>query len=504
MSGWPGTLTRVRRKTRDTSTVFGRNQRTIRSLPRLPAGRSSVTASRSSVTRSGRFSSRFATRYSKARGTSVRCLVLAALVGVLLVPDAARAASTATVTSTRSTPFPKLADKPYGAYLKAVAADLDRFWAAQMRSVYGRTYKPLKGYYAFSSASLPPSCGRQVTYEMIRGNAFYCMVRDYIAFDVEELFPAVRSSFGDVALAMIVAHEMGHAIQQRTSTRFRSVYQELQADCFSGAWLKRASSGASPLVKVTAAELDDALSAALAFRDPPGFGAAQSGAHGNGFDRVGAIQLGFDEGVSRCAAFADLPPEVTASEYVSYNDVANDGDVPIDDAISLSTRLANAYFPTLVPGLPVITPDLVDQSVIDRLPAACPGGLVIADGLVGVCPSNGAQAAQMAFDRQRVALVYDREGDAAVGTVFALGWAGLAQLLAGFPTTGAAADLQRVCFAGGWLRALADDTSDTSLSPDDLDEGVSVALGISSDTTGFERVRAMRSGYLTRSAGCRS
>ena len=165
---------------------------------------------------------------------------------------ATKAATTAATTKkVARSPFPVITD-PYANTLKSVAADLDAFWAVEMPRLYKRAYVPLAGYYAYNEASLPPSCGgrRPTRYNDIADNAFYCRVGDYIAFDNQSLFPAIYADFGEVGLATVLAHEMGHAIQARSSTRLASVYAELQADCFSGAWLARVTSNKSPLVKL--------------------------------------------------------------------------------------------------------------------------------------------------------------------------------------------------------------------------------------------------------------
>jgi predicted metalloprotease len=66
-------------------------------------------------------------------------------------------------------------------------------------------------------------------------NAWYCSTTDAVGFDV----PFMQRVFqlGNTFLYLVVAHEWGHAIQQRLDSRLVSQAKELQADCFAGAVL---------------------------------------------------------------------------------------------------------------------------------------------------------------------------------------------------------------------------------------------------------------------------
>ena len=52
--------------------------------------------------------------------------------------------------------------------------------------------------------------------------------------------------FSPSVVAVVMAHEFGHAVQSRTDELDRNVptiYTEQQADCFSGAWARRVWEG---------------------------------------------------------------------------------------------------------------------------------------------------------------------------------------------------------------------------------------------------------------------
>ena len=136
--------------------------------------------------------------------------------------------------------------------------------------------------------------GERLTYDDIRGNAFYCGGEDddYIAYDAAYLMPRLNESFGALTPAVVLAHEFGHAVQHRAEVDAPSVVIELQADCFAGAWVAYAQTSASDPVTVEETALDSSIRAIPLLRDQPGTAATNPKAHGLGFDRVNAFQTG--------------------------------------------------------------------------------------------------------------------------------------------------------------------------------------------------------------------
>ena len=91
----------------------------------------------------------------------------------------------------------------------------------------------------------------------------------------------------------------------------------------------------------------------------------------------------------------------------------------------------------------------------------------------------------------------------ATGAALSESWARAAQAQAGLSATGAAAQLQQVCFTGAWLSAIASSRSPFQLSPGDIDEALLTVLSpLSRDeveavqSASFERTDALRSGLL--------
>ncbi len=342
-----------------------------------------------------------------------------------------------------------------------MAKDLDRWWSAELPKVYGLRYTPLSGWHPATPEALPPACGSRVRYRDIEGNAFYCPLADYVAFDDEQLFPALQERFGDIALAVVLAHEMGHAIQARTRTAMATVYLELQADCFAGAWLRRVVDGRADGVTFRRSDLDEAISASLTFRDSPGTSARNPNAHGNGFDRTTALQTGFDGGLTTCKRFADSPPRVTASSFRTAAEAATGGDIALQDAVDLTRRSITRHFGSLV-----------DPAALDGL------------------------------DAGELTTAYQRTGDVGASMLIVLAAAAQAEVATrrSSGSSAGSAELRATCLAGTWLGAadrgeLSTAEEPLSLSPGDLDEAVIATIDQPSSVAAFDRVRALRTGW---------
>ncbi|MGH3580940.1 MAG: neutral zinc metallopeptidase, partial [Mycobacterium sp.] len=189
-------------------------------------------------------------------------------------------------------------------------ADLQSFWGKEFPDLYGKDYEPVAGgFFAVdpSSGETPPCAAGP---EDVAGNAFYCGSKDVVAWDSTGLFPDLQSKYGDFVIPVVMAHEWGHAVQARSNFTARTVTRELQADCFAGAWARHAKD--DKVFEVTSGELDTALAGILDLRDPVGTDKLDPSAHGSGFDRVGAFQDGFDNGLQRCKDYRDDDPMVLA------------------------------------------------------------------------------------------------------------------------------------------------------------------------------------------------
>jgi hypothetical protein len=102
--------------------------------------------------------------------------------------------------------------------LAAAEASIRDYWSTGLEEVYGKPFHDLAGgFQPKSPRSRPWTChGQKLTYEYIKGNAFYCGGQgDYIAYDEAFVLPQLNKTFGVLAPAVVLAHEMGHVIQAR-------------------------------------------------------------------------------------------------------------------------------------------------------------------------------------------------------------------------------------------------------------------------------------------------
>lgn len=136
----------------------------------------------------------------------------------------------------------------------------------------------------------------------------YCPNDQTIYLD-ETFFDELKTRFGadtgDVAQAYVIAHEVGHNVQDQlgvfnssSQSQSDSIEIELQADCFAGVWAyAEAKNGV-----FQGNEVDEALSAASAVGDDhiqavtEGQVNPETWTHGSSTERVGAFRTGYTTG----------------------------------------------------------------------------------------------------------------------------------------------------------------------------------------------------------------
>lgn len=150
----------------------------------------------------------------------------------------------------------------------------------------------------------------------------YCPVDQTIYLD-ETFFDELQTRFGatggDVAEAYVIAHEVGHHVQNQLGTmqileqnRYGgqaneiSVKLELQADCFAGIWAE----SIKELNVLTPGEISEAMDAAAAVGDDriqertSGYINPENWTHGSSEARVSWFTRGYESGsVERCNTF---------------------------------------------------------------------------------------------------------------------------------------------------------------------------------------------------------
>ena len=155
---------------------------------------------------------------------------------------------------------------------------------------------------------------------------FYCPGDEKVYIDLS-FYDELRSRFkapGDFAQAYVIAHEVGHHVQnllgissQVAELRDRlderqanelSVRVELQADCYAGVWAHHAQRSRDIL---EAGDLEEALGAASAIgddriqRQTQGTVIPDSFTHGSSAQRVAWFRTGYESGdIQRCDTFS--------------------------------------------------------------------------------------------------------------------------------------------------------------------------------------------------------
>jgi predicted metalloprotease len=183
----------------------------------------------------------------------------------------------------------------YSATVESVLGSLDAYWSEALPEVFGVRYESPSRYVYYRPEESPgPRCGRE---QAPAKNAFYCPAGDFIAWDESGLLIPYYVGSGDFAAAFVLAHEFGHAVQARLPEREPlGVLNELQADCFAGAWAAHVAEQGL----LEAGDLDEATLAVFTARDVPGTDFTDPRAHGSGFERTRAFADGYESGPRRC------------------------------------------------------------------------------------------------------------------------------------------------------------------------------------------------------------
>lgn len=122
----------------------------------------------------------------------------------------------------------------------------------------------------------------------------------------------LMESYGDFAMAIVAAHEVGHHVQLQLGMlegQYPTRKTELQADCFAGVW------GYSVISRVQPGDVGEAMEISWDSGDLPGTLKNMPGAHGKPEERVKWFRTGYDSGdADECFALTPLPQETTSPE----------------------------------------------------------------------------------------------------------------------------------------------------------------------------------------------
>ncbi len=210
------------------------------------------------------------------------------------------------------------ADDTMARFVSVVLADTEDVWHEQFRQM-GGTYREPK-LRLFRGAE-PTACGMGQS----AMGPFYCPGDEKVYIDLA-FYDTLRTQLGapgDFAQAYVIAHEVGHHVQnlmgitakveqaRRRSSEAQgnamSVRLELQADCFAGVWAHHAQKARQILEQ---GDLEEALNAASRIgddalqRQSSGTVRPESFTHGSSAQRVTWFKRGMQTGsVQQCNTF---------------------------------------------------------------------------------------------------------------------------------------------------------------------------------------------------------
>ena len=124
--------------------------------------------------------------------------------------------------------------------------DLQDYWTTELPALYGVDYRKIpdvEDHRLHVDVEDPAVRTRAGALQGRRRNAFYCNAGKFVAYDDENLFPQLDKEFGDFTIALTLAHEWGHAVQDQAGITGPTIALEQQADCFAGAWVRHVGDG---------------------------------------------------------------------------------------------------------------------------------------------------------------------------------------------------------------------------------------------------------------------
>ena len=203
-------------------------------------------------------------------------------------------------------------------FVSTVLADTEDTWTELFRAQNATYVKPKLVLF---SGSTPTACGTGQT----ASGPFYCPGDQKVYIDLS-FYRLMQQRFhvsGEFAQAYVIAHEVGHHVQNllgisgkvdnarrrasETQANALSVRLELQADCFAGVWAFHANQARAILEQ---GDIETALSAATAIgddalqRQSQGHVVPDSFTHGTSEQRVRWFSKGIDNGqIALCNTF---------------------------------------------------------------------------------------------------------------------------------------------------------------------------------------------------------
>jgi len=202
------------------------------------------------------------------------------------------------------------AQEPMKQFVSVVLADTEEIWG-QIFSRQGATYQ--KPWVVLYAGQVESTCG----YATAASGPFYCPPDQKVYIDLS-FFDELQSRFGapgDFAIAYVIAHEVGHHVQNMMGLTDKvhamqgqvsqeeynrmSVRLELQADFLAGVWAHYAQ---NTLDVVEPGDFEEAIGAASAVGDDriqkqsQGYVVPDAFTHGTSAQRIAWFRRGYETG----------------------------------------------------------------------------------------------------------------------------------------------------------------------------------------------------------------
>jgi hypothetical protein len=177
--------------------------------------------------------------------------------------------------------------------LRGAVTSVEQYWTAQF-AANGRSFEPVKEVYPYTPGDGSSCAGTPNA----ANNAFYCVPDDDISFDSD--FVSRRyDALGDALVYYLIGHEYAHAVQARLNIKHQyTIDQELQADCFAGAYL--GDQIRAKVLVIEDGDISELLAGLRSVGDPAGTPWFDPRAHGSAEQRIRAFGLGFDDSLDAC------------------------------------------------------------------------------------------------------------------------------------------------------------------------------------------------------------
>ncbi|TNC69472.1 KPN_02809 family neutral zinc metallopeptidase [Rubellimicrobium roseum] len=208
------------------------------------------------------------------------------------------------------------ADEEAAQFVSVTLADTEEVWAGIFSDQLGQSYEPVT-LVLFKGAT-QSGCGGASA----QTGPFYCPVDQRVYLDTDFFVTLERQlgAGGDFAAAYVVAHEVGHYVQdllgilgeaqrgRQQGAESAAVRVELQADCFSGVWAYHAQAQLGTLER---GDIEEALNAAAQIGDDTlqqesgGAVRPETFTHGTSEQRQRWFYTGFESGdIGSCDTFS--------------------------------------------------------------------------------------------------------------------------------------------------------------------------------------------------------